>query len=133
MISLPGCIAGYINFFSSSYRGLKIFRTFSTWIGVRQFASVLSLHFNVSGRNLHKFGSSMMPSMIPSSPSHCFRISLWISVVQVDAVMKSGDVVEPVMGKKLALQETRLLKSRAGDPATIPSKSSGNISEDLIP
>jgi hypothetical protein len=63
----------------------------------------------------------MMPSMTPSIPSHCFKISSWIKDVQVDAEMKSGEPMAPVIGKKLALQETRLLKSRAEDPAKIPS------------
>jgi hypothetical protein len=37
------------------------------------------------------------------------------------------------MGKKLALQEARLLKSTAGAPATMPSKSPGNFSAALMP
>jgi hypothetical protein len=40
--------------------------------------------------------------------------------------MKSEELKGPVIGKNLALHETRLLKSRAGDPARMPSKSLGN-------
>lgn len=75
----------------------------------------------------------MIPSMTPSRPSHWFNTSLWIKVVQVDAAIKSGEPIGPVMGKKLALQDARLLKSRAGDPATMPSKSRGNIIAALMP
>lgn len=75
----------------------------------------------------------MIPSATPSKPSHWFKTSLWIRVVQVDAAIKSGEPSEPVMGKKLALHDTKLLKSRAGDPATMPSKSWGNIIAALMP
>ena len=75
----------------------------------------------------------MIPSTTPSRASHWFKTSLWIRLVQVDAVMKSGEPTGPVIGKKLALQDARLLKSRAGDPATMPSKSRGNIIAALMP
>jgi len=75
----------------------------------------------------------MIPSTTPSSPSHCFKISSWIKDVQVDVEIKFGEPIAPVMGKKLALQETRLSKSRAGAPATMPSKSPGNISAAFMP
>ena len=101
--------------------------TMATWMFVRQFVTVLFEHCNVSGRNLHMLGSSMMPSLAPSRISHWLRISLWIKVVHVEAEIKSDEVIEPVIGKKFARQDTKLLKSRAGDPATMPSKSLGNL------
>lgn len=47
--------------------------------------------------------------------------------------MNPVELAGPVIGKKLALHDCRLLKSTAGDPATIPSKSLGNFSAALIP
>ena len=82
---------------------------------------------------MHRFGSSIIPSRAPSRPSHWLRISSCIKVVHDGVEMKSEESDGPVIGKKLALQDCRLLKSRAGDPATIPSKSPGNISAAFIP
>src|SRR5438046_10534513 len=97
-------------------------------MGVRQvLATEQFAHNSASGRKLHKLGSSMMPSKTPSSRSHWFKTSSWMRP-HFSAVMKSGEVFGPVMVKKLALHETRLLKSTAGEPATMPSKSLGNIS-----
>ena len=105
----------------------------STWFGVRQSVELFFVHKSASGRKLHRLGSSRIPSTAPSRPSHCFRTSLCIKVVHTAGEMKAEELAEPVMMKKLALQDCRLLKSRAGDPATMPSKSLGNISAALIP
>jgi hypothetical protein len=75
----------------------------------------------------------MMPSLTPSSVSHCLRTSLWIKPVHIAGDMKSGDDDEPVIGKKLALHDIRSLKARAGAPATMPSKSSGYFSAAPMP
>lgn len=75
----------------------------------------------------------MIPSLTQSSVSHCVNTSAWIRSFHVDTLMKSVELAEPVIGKKLALQETRLLKSTAGEPAIMPSKSSGNSTAELMP
>jgi hypothetical protein len=47
--------------------------------------------------------------------------------------MKYGEFRGPVIGKKLALHAIKWLKSSAGAPATIPSKSAGYFSALPIP
>ena len=54
----------------SKYRGLNIFRTWSTWFEERQPVVLSVLQSKVPGSNLHRFGSSMMPSRAPSMLSH---------------------------------------------------------------
>ena len=58
----------------------------------------------------------MIPSKTPSTPSHCFNTSSCIRFVHAAVEMKPEELAGPVVGKKLALQDCRLLKSRAGIP-----------------
>ena len=75
---------------------------------------------------------SLTPRLRRGSGVKCSE-TIHTRVVHDDLEINLEDVAGPVIGKKFALQDCRLLKSRAGDPATIPSKSAGNISEAFIP
>lgn len=131
--SAPGWRAGKIRVPSGCLRGEKMRLKMEIWVGVRQGGGEEDLQRRVSGRKWQRSGYSIMPSLTPSRVSHCFMISLWIRPDHISAVMKSGDEAAPVRGKNEARHDTILLKSRAGAPATTPSKSFGNFSALAIP
>ena len=77
-------------------------------MSVRQsVATVVVIAFekqsNVSSQKTHRVGSLMILSRTLSMPSHCFKILVWIRSSHINAMMKLVELIEPIIGKKLAL------------------------------